>query len=978
MQWQGSLPEPVLNGPTATYRDVLSDVDLVVRVSATGFSEVLVVKSAKAAANPELQRITFGSHTKGVTVTAANSAPAARAAADEPTPSGGLQAVDDKGVLVFGGDASRMWDSTGQTSETDPLEGPGENGRAAAMGVEVTDAAVAVIPDQDFLTDTSTRYPVYIDPEYWWAGGKNHHVVVQDVYPDQRNYDATGGDLNELKAGYSTENGRIVSRSFVEMNTDYVRGKIIHRATLRSTVIHSYSCSGGPTELWATNPISPDTTWRAQPDWAYVLGTITRANNARYCPSNGGADVDVTAFATQAANNGWTGLTFGMRAQNEGDLQSWRRFDLNPTLEIVYNSRPNAPTELGMEGGLIPCVRGENRPYVFTKTPRLRARLSDPDGGMLDAGFRVFRGTADNYTWDGNETHTGDVPSGSFAEVTVPSGVIPEDGTYTWHLWSGDYETSSWSELCEFTIDTTPPFAPAVTSTDYPYDTPAGGVGMTGTFVFSANGSSDVQHYLYSFTEEQADDPQTRVDASGLGGEATIRWTPSKEGPQTLFVRSVDRAGNKSDIVQYLVRIRSTPPGPVGYWKLDGDGADASGKSHPLTAAGSPNLTAEGYDGQAAGFDSADDELRGGTLLDTTKGFTVAAWTKLDRTGSFATVLSQDGQRAAGFFLQYSADDDRWAFAIPEGDRDDSSSARALSAAAPELGQWTHLVGSYDGESGELALYVNGVREGSATARSWTAAGDFVIGRGKWNGTAADQFPGTIDEVRAYQRVLPADEVALVANQGVLRAHYALNEGTGTQTTDEVTGQAAQLRGSATWSVDRYTAVEFTGEFGDQGGYVSAPRPAFRTDRSYTVSAWVRADDVTATARTAVSIGDPRFSPFLLQYRPENKQWALLVSCARDDSCGWYALSAGNAQAGQWVHLTGVYDAVSHEARLYVNGQFMGRATGVTGWNNDGELLIGRAQFSDSATDFWDGAVDDVKVFSGALIDNQINQLAIH
>ena len=49
----GSLPAPSLSGSTATYRDVLPGVDLLVTAAPTGVSEVIEVKSAAAAADPE-------------------------------------------------------------------------------------------------------------------------------------------------------------------------------------------------------------------------------------------------------------------------------------------------------------------------------------------------------------------------------------------------------------------------------------------------------------------------------------------------------------------------------------------------------------------------------------------------------------------------------------------------------------------------------------------------------------------------------------------------------------------------------------------------------------------------------------------------------------------------------------------------------------------------------------------------------------
>ncbi|MFB9903776.1 hypothetical protein [Allokutzneria oryzae] len=225
-----------------------------------------------------------------------------------------------------------------------------------------------------------------------------------------------------------------------------------------------------------------------------------------------------------------------------------------PIAFAAAGSPPNAPSELGMESGLIPCVVGSGRPFVHTRTPELRALLTDEDGSWMDAGFRVLRGTAENHTWDGNEQRVTSVPSGSVASVTVSPGVVEDGQVYTWHLWAGDDSGRTWSRFCEFEVDSVAPGKPSVSSVEYPEATPTLGVGRPGTFTFRANGNADVQHYLYSFSGDGAN-PSTRVDASGLGGEASVTWAPTKEGTTFLTVRSVDRAGNRSPIYWYEIRV---------------------------------------------------------------------------------------------------------------------------------------------------------------------------------------------------------------------------------------------------------------------------------------------------------------------------------------------------------------------------------------------------------------------------------------
>jgi microcystin-dependent protein len=93
-----SLPAPTLDGPTATYANILPDVDLKVTADTQGgFSEVLVVKNAHAAANPALATLDFPTHTHNVALSA--------------DAAGNIRAKDTTGRTVFSAPAPLMWDS---------------------------------------------------------------------------------------------------------------------------------------------------------------------------------------------------------------------------------------------------------------------------------------------------------------------------------------------------------------------------------------------------------------------------------------------------------------------------------------------------------------------------------------------------------------------------------------------------------------------------------------------------------------------------------------------------------------------------------------------------------------------------------------------------------------------------------------------------------------------------------------------------
>ncbi|MCW2637726.1 MAG: hypothetical protein JWP76_32, partial [Dactylosporangium sp.] len=151
------------------------------------------------------------------------------------------------------------------------------------------------------------------------------------------------------------------------------------------------------------------------------------------------------------------------------------------------------------------------------------------------------------------------------------------------------------------------------------------------------------------------------------------------------------------------------------------------------------------------------------SLVDTSGSFSVAAWVNLAAVSGYATAVSQDGVQASGFYLQYSQQDNAWAFAMTGADTAGATPIRALSPFPPKLGGWTHLVGVYDATAGQSRLYVDGRPAGSAAhPGAWTATGVFAVGRARWNGAPVDFFPGQIGQVQVWARPLSDTDVRVL------------------------------------------------------------------------------------------------------------------------------------------------------------------------------------------------------------------------
>ncbi|MDH6623665.1 hypothetical protein M2271_001457 [Streptomyces sp. LBL] len=201
--WPAPLPAPALDGDTATYADVLPDVDLRMRATADGFAQLLVVKTSEAAKNPTLAELKLAVESPGLDLRA--------------TESGGLEAVDEAmGGVVFQAPKPVMWDSgtqpsaasaartlTGVSTSTsvsteDATDGPGDAAKVASVDVGVTadGGQLHLTPDQGMLTAPDTTFPVFIDPMTYTPKAGEWTMAHRGGHPLRDGGGGPGGNLS--------------------------------------------------------------------------------------------------------------------------------------------------------------------------------------------------------------------------------------------------------------------------------------------------------------------------------------------------------------------------------------------------------------------------------------------------------------------------------------------------------------------------------------------------------------------------------------------------------------------------------------------------------------------------------------------------------------------------------------------------------------------------------------------------------------
>jgi alpha-L-arabinofuranosidase len=400
-------------------------------------------------------------------------------------------------------------------------------------------------------------------------------------------------------------------------------------------------------------------------------------------------------------------------------------------------------------------------------------------------------------------------------------------------------------------------------------------------------------------------------------------------------------------------------PAPVGRWRFDeGAGtvaADSAG-DHPATLAGDAGWgdSIQGPSSLAVnGTGFAD---TGAPAFDPTGSFTVSTWVRLTTIAGFQTAVSIDGDQVSSFYLGLRDDTRRFAFVRLPADAAAGAPAFPSGTSDPAAGQWYQLTGVHDAATHTLALYVNGQLQATTPAPStWQPGGHLVIGRARFGGNPVDFVRGNIDDVRVYGAALTAGQVSDLAISGSWR----LDEGGGVLAADSSAGgHDGKLVGGAGWTAGAVGPAAAT--FDGSTGSIDVAAPVVDTAQSFSVAAWVRPE--AAGFRTAVSVDGSQVSGFFLQQRGDGRYaFAMLAS---DSTAAGAAVAEGPSVAlGQWVHLVGVYDRPGGTVALYVNGTLAQRVAAPAAWRAAGHFAIGRGRFGGAPTDFWAGAVDDVRTY---------------
>lgn len=153
------------------------------------------------------------------------------------------------------------------------------------------------------------------------------------------------------------------------------------------------------------------------------------------------------------------------------------------------------------------------------------------------------------------------------------------------------------------------------------------------------------------------------------------------------------------------------------------------------------------------------------------------------------------------------------------------------------------------------------------------------------------------------------------------------------------------------------------------------------TTQSFTMSAWVKLANGTNTGGTQTVVaqnGNQEYG-FLLGYENSANAWIFVAQATDDLTINQTSVESPamtGSQYGTWIHLVGVYDATAQKMYLYVNGTLVGSTPYHATVNFANSMTIGGdSLYNGAATDYLNGDISDVILYTSALNSTQVQNL---
>ena len=305
--------------------------------------------------------------------------------------------------------------------------------------------------------------------------------------------------------------------------------------------------------------------------------------------------------------------------------------------------------------------------------------------------------------------------------------------------------------------------------------------------------------------------------------------------------------------------------------------------------------------------------------------------------------------------------------------------------------RWHHFAAVKDGTTA-IYLYVDGnlVDSDSSLVETGTLANAAAFYIGIDADGSSNGWAGFIDEIKVHRELRTqsqiyadfiegAPEEGASASFGSQDRSYLSDGLVGYWKMDETSGNAADSSGVGSTLTNNGTATFSAAKYGNGAEldgstqfFDAADNATLSITGSLTLSAWIIPDTVTGSHAILGKFDQSNESYLLSQEADEIRLYI-------DSSSNYETTNAANLAVDTTYHVAAVYDASSQTVKLYLNGILQASTT--TGTipssigDDAGEFAIGAEDTGGTAANYFDGHIDDTRVYNRALSPAEVSSL---
>lgn len=415
-------------------------------------------------------------------------------------------------------------------------------------------------------------------------------------------------------------------------------------------------------------------------------------------------------------------------------------------------------------------------------------------------------------------------------------------------------------------------------------------------------------------------------------------------------------------------------------YHFSGDATDSSGNGNDATINGATFTTDKnGVSNQALSFDGVNDYVNKSPFgINMGSSCSFGAWINSNSLSNFQMIMSNHTNSSnRNGYLRLNTDGRLYLsdYAISNG---------LFSISSLTTGTWYHIFITMDSNS--TKIFINGNLDAEVTGLTRSSYKNLVWDIGR-NAQFGQYFNGKIDEVKIYDRALTEYEVLQLyygydseadsvdtLNEGLV---YGSHFDNGTATDWSGNGNNGTVVG-ATATTDKNSVSNQALSFDGSGDYVDTGLTNAVLGGHFSISLWAK-PSVFENGNALIS-GDSGISSrgWTLQQSGTSGNLGFSVS---DDGTNIDAgiTTTNPLSTSNFVHITAVYEQ-GQRLKLYINGnqETLSRSGTLqtSAVNNNGNnIRIGDNQFDTQSLRFFQGVIDEPRIFNRALTDYEIFQL---